>query len=145
HWLLISAPATQGPCMVSPTAAGPALHLPIPSSRLVALGNVKVGPMPQMNSFEPDGERKKLGLMSPIPVAWSMPGARGGWFDDGHDGARDEVPVVRQLDGHHRLDVQDPDAPVLRAGVEVEVVLERHADQVRYRVLRLLGEVRVAL
>ena len=36
--------------------------------------------MPQMNSFEPDGERKKLGLMSPIPVAWSMPGASGGWL-----------------------------------------------------------------
>jgi hypothetical protein len=25
---------------------------------LVALGNVNVGPIPQMNSFEPDGERK---------------------------------------------------------------------------------------
>jgi hypothetical protein len=65
----MSAPATQGPCIVSATAAGPMLHLPMPSSRLLAVGNVNVGPMPQMNSVEPDGERKKLGLMSPSPVA----------------------------------------------------------------------------
>ena len=45
------------------------LYLPMPSSRLLAVGNVNVGPRPQMNSFEPDGERKKLGLMSPSPVA----------------------------------------------------------------------------
>ena len=69
YWLLISAPTTQGPCIVSPTAAGPALHLPLPSSRLVALGNVNVEPSPQMNPVEPEGDRKKLGLMSPMQVA----------------------------------------------------------------------------
>src|SRR5499426_3467374 len=31
-----------------------------------------------MNSFEPDGERKKVGLMSPSPAAWSIPGATDG-------------------------------------------------------------------
>jgi hypothetical protein len=116
----------------------------VPSSRLVALGNVNGGPIPQMNSFEPEGERKK----TRVDVAQSgrliHAGSQRRLVHDGHDGPRDEVPVLRQLDRDHRLHVQDPDAPLLRPGVEVEVVLERHADEVRHRVLRLLREVRVA-
>ena len=80
HWLLTSAPITHGPCIVSATADGPALYLPEPRSRLLAVGNVNVGPAPQMNFSDPTGEKKKVGLMSPSPNALSMPGASEGWL-----------------------------------------------------------------
>src|SRR5262245_5410322 len=76
----MSAPATHGPCMVSATAVGPRLHLPAPISRALAVGKVDVGPTPETKSFDPVGDRKKLGLMSPSPKAWSMPGPSAGWL-----------------------------------------------------------------
>src|SRR6185503_13381827 len=54
--------------MVSRTPAGPALHLPAPKSRSVAVGSVIVGPMPQINSPGLPGDRNTVGLMSPKPV-----------------------------------------------------------------------------
>ena len=44
------------------------LHLPLPRSRSVAVGKVKVGPKPQINSPGLAGEKKKVGLKSPNPV-----------------------------------------------------------------------------
>jgi hypothetical protein len=44
------------------------------------------------------GDRKRLGLMSPRPMAFSTPGASDGWSV--------------QLDRDHRLDVVDPDGLV---------------------------------
>src|SRR5262245_40034504 len=76
-------PTTHGPCIVRATAAGPALHLPEPSSLLVAVGNVNVGPAPQMNFSDPAGEKNSEGLMSPRPKAWSIPGASDGWLMTG--------------------------------------------------------------
>src|SRR5271166_2373 len=80
HWLFASAPITQCPGVVSTTKAGPALHLPLPSSESVAVGNVIVGPTPQINFPEPFGERKTVGLMSPSPNALSITAAGEGWL-----------------------------------------------------------------
>src|SRR5262245_49610261 len=80
HWLFASIPITHGPCIVRATADGPALHLPAPSSLLDAVGNVNVGPTPQMNFSDPTGDRNSVGLMSPMPNAWSIPGASDGWL-----------------------------------------------------------------
>src|SRR5262245_532206 len=66
--------------MTSPTAEGPMLHLPLPSRLLLAVGNVMVGPAPQINLLDLDGDRKNVGLMSPIPAALSTCGNSEGWL-----------------------------------------------------------------
>src|SRR3954451_289642 len=50
HWLLTSAPTTQWPGIQTATAAGPALHLPVPRAFAVAVGSVTVGPKPTIRS-----------------------------------------------------------------------------------------------
>src|SRR4029077_16470779 len=80
HWLFASAPITQCPGMVSNTRPGPALHFPLPSSESVAVGNVIVGPTPQISLPEFAGERNRLGLMSPSPNALGIPAAGDGWL-----------------------------------------------------------------
>ena len=67
-------------------------------------------------------------------------GSRRPLADDGHDGPGDEVPVLGQPDRNHGLDVQNVERRVPRPQAEVEVALERDADEVRHRILRLLGE-----
>jgi hypothetical protein len=66
--------------MVSPTAAGPMAHLPLPSNESVAVGSVNVGPTPQMISPGFAGDRKNVGLMSPSPKALSPPSNSDGWL-----------------------------------------------------------------
>ena len=56
------------------------LNLPFPKSESVAVGNVNVGPSPQISSPGFAGERKKVGLMSPSPVALLIPGNSDGWL-----------------------------------------------------------------
>src|SRR6516162_3201040 len=80
HWLFANAPITQCPGIVSSTNAGPASHLPLPSTEALAVGNVIVGPMPQISLPEFAGERNTLGLMSPSPNALGIPGAGEGWL-----------------------------------------------------------------
>src|SRR5262245_34063338 len=78
HWLFTSTPTTQCPCIVNATAAGPKLNLPLPRSLSVAVGNVNVGPTPQISSPGFAGDKKNVGLMSPSPVALPSPGASDG-------------------------------------------------------------------
>src|SRR5438128_931136 len=42
------APRTNGPGIINTTASPPAAHVPVCAGRAVAVGNEKVGPMPQM-------------------------------------------------------------------------------------------------
>ena len=81
-----------------------------------------------------------MGLMSPMPEGAPHSGRGRGLVDDRHDGPRDQVPVLAQADGYDRLDVENVCGGVVGADAEVEVVLERHADQVGDRVLRVLGQ-----
>jgi hypothetical protein len=56
--------------------------------------------------------------------------------DEEDDGPGDQRPVVGQAEGHHRLKVHRvAEAVVARAAAEIEVVLERHADQAGNRIL----------
>ena len=55
--------------MISATPAGPADHFRLPRTVSVADGTVNVGPTPQMNGPAARGDRKKVGLMSPSPMA----------------------------------------------------------------------------
>src|SRR5574342_1352976 len=66
--------------MVSATADGPRLYLPAPRRRSVAVGKVKVGPTPQINAPGFAGDRKSVGLTSPMPKALSPWGKREGWL-----------------------------------------------------------------
>ena len=73
-----------------------------------------------------------------------------GLADHRDDRPRDQVQPVGDLDRHHRLDVEHVLGAaglgrILGAIAEVQVVLERQADQVRDRVLRLLGELQRAV
>jgi hypothetical protein len=62
------------------TAAGPMLYLFVPSSEPLAVGSVNVGPTPQMISPGFAGDRKNVGLISPIPKALSAPSNSDGWL-----------------------------------------------------------------
>src|SRR5262249_7559093 len=90
HWLFINTPTTQCPCIVSATAAGPKLNLPSPSSLSVAVGNVNVGPAPQISSPDFAGDKKNVGFMAPSPVALPIPGASDGRLMTGEGSARSE-------------------------------------------------------
>ena len=73
--------------------------------------------------------------------------SRGGGLGVGHrhDGPDDEVPVRRQRDRHHRLDVQRVAVGIVRPEAAVEIVLEGHADQACDGIGELLGKIRVVL
>jgi hypothetical protein len=60
--------------------------------------------------------------------------------NDRQDRACDQVPIRIQLDGIHRLNVKNTLLLVERPHTKIKVVLERHTDQVRHRVLSGLGE-----
>ena len=54
---------------------------------------------------------------------------------DRQDRAQDQVPVLADRDRHDWLDVERrPDAITAGSHPEVEVLLERHADQARHRI-----------
>src|SRR5262249_15843106 len=97
------------------------LHLPMPSSLLLAVGNGKVGARRENELLGAGRREEEARVDGAQPGGLIDAGSQRRLVDDGHDGPRDEVPVLRQLDRDYRLDVQDPDAPFLRAGVEVEV------------------------
>ncbi|HKB36816.1 MAG TPA: hypothetical protein VKD72_10195 [Gemmataceae bacterium] len=78
-----------------------------------------------------EGEKNSEGLMSPDPHALPRdavgPLEQRRLVDDGDDRPRDEIPPFRELDRDDRLHVENPQRRVLRARVEVEIVLERDA------------------
>ena len=92
----------------SELADHPALHLPLPSSESVAVGNVMVGPTSEISLPELAGERNSVGLMSPSPKALRIPGRRR-LVDDGHDDPRDKVPVFVQGDRNRGLKSELPE------------------------------------
>ena len=75
----------------------------------------------------------------------SPPSIRSGWRITGMIGRVIRFQPVGDLDRHHRLDVEHVLGAagvrrVLGAVAEVQIVLQRQADQIGDRVLRLLGE-----
>ena len=118
HFLV--APAAKGPLLVSERADHPrAVHEqdprpPDPDSICHWRGAYRsrsvascVGPTPQINLLGLDGDRNNVGLMSPNPEALSACRKQRRLVDDRHDGARDQVPVLGQLDRDHRLDIEN--------------------------------------
>src|SRR5215831_1078334 len=137
HWLFISAPTTQCPCIVSATAAGPKLNLPFPSSLSVAVGN-------ERRTYAPDQfarlcrrqEERRVHVPKPRGVAT---GSQRWDVDHGLDDPCDQIPILGDMDWNHRLDVEEINHVImLWACGEVVVILERHTDQISHRVLRLL-------
>ena len=59
--------------------------------------------------------------------------------NDWNNCAVNQVPFVIQFYRNHRFDIQHIQHLVIRAGIEVGIVLKRHADEIRDRVLRFLG------
>jgi len=73
------------------------------------------------------------------------PGKQVFLVDQWNDGARDQVPLRADGERHHRLDVEHRLFALLRrAEVAVHVELERQADEVGDRVLRLSRELFLA-
>src|SRR5262249_47020230 len=65
--------------------------------------------------------------------------------EDGLDDPRDQVPILSDMNWNHRLNVQEVKHVImLRACGEVEIILERHADEISHRVLRLLHQLFLA-
>ena len=56
-------------------------------------------------------------------------------LDHGKNGPRNEIPVLIDADGNHRLDIEHILRAFEWAVVEIGIVLERQADQVADRVL----------
>ena len=65
--------------------------------------------------------------------------------DHGGNGPADQVPLVGEPEGNHRLNVENVLHVVVRPHPEVDIVLERHRNEIRDGVLRLLGQVGVVL
>jgi hypothetical protein len=61
-----------------------------------------------------------------------------------NDRAGDQIPIVIQRKGDHRLNVEGVAERVAAPAAEVEIVLDRHAGQIGDRVGELLRESRVA-
>jgi hypothetical protein len=59
-----------------------------------------------------------------------------------NDGSRNQVPFFVEMDGNDRLNVQNGLNVIMRPGIEVEVELERHTDEVGHRVFHHLGKIR---
>ena len=78
--------------------------------------------------------------MSPRPKSEVSPFASDGWWMIGMMVRVIRFQSVAELERDHGLEVEDVLGPLARADVEVDVVLERHADQVGDRVLRLLRQ-----
>src|SRR5262245_29206701 len=78
--LLTSAPITQCFGNQTMTAVGPAPHLPLPKSLLVAVGSRKVGPAPIIRSGAMLVAKKKLGLKSPRPKVLPLLLKKSGWL-----------------------------------------------------------------
>src|SRR5258708_10657193 len=75
--LFARTPNVQWPGCVSATADGPIPSFPCPRNVLVAVGNWKTGPTPQINLPGFAGDRKRVGNISPKPNT-PAPGADGG-------------------------------------------------------------------
>ncbi len=117
--------------MCKTTAPAPALHFPVPSCSSVAEGTWRTGPTPQI-SFAGFGRREKslvLDIAQPEGID------RRRLVDDREDGPMDPVPLFIEVLGDNGLDVENILHVVFGAISEIEVVLKRHADQVRYGVL----------
>ena len=65
--------------------------------------------------------------------------------DHGGNGPADQVPPVGEPEGNHRLNVENVLHVVVRPHPEVDLVLERHGNEIRNGILRLLGQVDVVL
>lgn len=63
--------------------------------------------------------------------------------DHGKDGPRDEVPIIVEGEWNYRLDVGGELLSGSRADAEVEIALEREADQRADRIGELLGKIGV--
>ena len=79
-------------------------------------------------------------MMSPRPNALGILGAGEGWLISGMIVRVNQVPVLIQTDRNYRLNVQDPLCGVVGADAKIEVILERHADEVSDRVLGFLSQ-----
>ena len=65
--------------------------------------------------------------------------------DQGGNGPANQVPLVGEPEGNHRLNVENVLHVVVRPHPEVDIVLERHRNEIRDGVLGLLGQVGVVL
>ena len=100
------------------------------------MGITKVGPTPQINLRGFAGEKKKRGIhiSESVPALCRLLHVR--LPDDRQNDAVDQVPVLADVDGNDRLDVQHILVAVILPDSESRVVLERNTDERSYWVLR---------
>src|SRR5688572_25691993 len=97
-------------------------QLPVRAQSLVAVGNEKIGPAPQMIFPDFAGVANSCAWISPKPPC-RVPGGCGN-AEVGHDGAQDDRVLLQYaLHWHHRLKVQVEEGRVVEspAGVEIEL------------------------
>lgn len=135
--LLAIAPITQGPDMVSATTDGPTPHLSALSPSFPT-GSMMAGPTPQITLPDWAGDRKAVKTMSPRPVVLPLGEVKSGWVIMGAIVRVMRFQLALKPDRDHGLDIEDVLRATVRTHAETGVVLERHADQVGDRVLRLL-------
>ena len=68
-------------------------------------------------------------------------GRNKGLVNHGCDNARNQIPIRVELQRNHWLDIEGVLIACIRTDILINVVLERHADQTGYRVLRSLLQV----
>ena len=61
-------------------------------------------------------------------------------IDDRCDDPHDQVPVVAHTDRYHRLNVEYVLSTIVWSDIEIGIVLKRHADEARHRILHRLRQ-----
>ena len=79
----------------------------VPRMSSVAVGKEMTGPAPQMTLPTFAGEKNNEVCTSPSPVVPFTPGARSGTWITGNNSPSNQIPVIRQLEGDNRFELQD--------------------------------------
>ena len=68
-------------------------------------------------------------------------GKQRGLVNDRHDRPRDQIPVLANTDRNHRLNIEHVNhLVVMGARAEIEIALQRHADEIGHGILGFLCE-----
>ena len=99
----------------------------VPRMSSVAVGKEMTGPAPQMTLPTFAGEKNNEVCTSPSPVVPFTPGARSE-LDYWNNSPSNQIPVIRQLEGDNRFELQDVAVFFFGPCVRVKVILDRHRD-----------------
>src|SRR5208337_1343588 len=147
-------PTVHLPGCIRATAAGPMPNLPCPRRPVfVAVGRSNCGPRPSHFALLWGKEKCGLHVAEAIHAGlhlhrwprWLRHINGIGLVDDRSNPTNNEVPVFTQADWNHWLNIQDILGAIGRSNVEVEILLNRNANEAGDRILSFLAQFLLSL